>query len=50
VPVKPFIADSIKDVLPDWPGLATVIDAGLATTEKSGPGVTFTLTPPFDVS
>jgi len=40
VPVKPFIADSIKDVLPDWPGLATVIEVGLAAMEKSGPGVT----------
>jgi hypothetical protein len=47
VPVKPFIADSIKDVLPDWPGLATVIDAGLATTEKSGPGVTTSAVDPI---
>ena len=36
VPVKPFIADSISDVLPDCPGLATVIDAGFAAIEKSG--------------
>jgi hypothetical protein len=38
VPVKPFIADSISIVLPDCPGLAIVIDVGLAAMEKSGPG------------
>lgn len=40
MPVKPFIADSVNDVLPDCPGLAIVIDVGLAAMEKSGPGVT----------
>jgi hypothetical protein len=40
VPLKPFIADSISDVLPVCPGLAMVIEVGLAAMEKSGPGVT----------
>ena len=40
VPVKPFIAVSISDVLPVCPGLATVIDAGFAAIEKSGAAVT----------
>jgi hypothetical protein len=48
VPVKPFIAVSISDVLPVCPGLATVIDAGLAATEKSGAGVTVTVVLPED--
>ena len=34
------MADSISDVLPDCPGVAIVIDAGFAISEKSGPGVT----------
>jgi hypothetical protein len=44
VPLKPFIAVSISDVLPDCPGLTTVIDAGFAAIEKSGPGVTVMVT------
>jgi hypothetical protein len=38
VPVRPFIAVSINDVLPVCPGLATVIEVGFAAIEKSGPG------------
>src|SRR5579864_1361957 len=48
MPLKPFIAVSIRDVLPDCPGLATVIDAGLATMLKSGAAVTRTLAFPCD--
>ena len=48
VPVSPFIAVSISIVFPDWPGLAIVIDAGFATTLKSGAGVTVSDTLPED--
>lgn len=49
VPVSPFIAVSVSDVLPDCPGLAIVIEAGLAATEKSGAAVIVTVALPDEL-
>ena len=42
VPVSPFMAVSVRDVLPDCPGFVMDIKAGFAAIEKSGETVTVT--------
>ena len=48
VPASPFIAVSVSAVLPACPGRVIVIDAGFATTEKSGVAEIVTVVLPED--